>query len=55
MMSSHLKQTKFNMDLCKSMVHVNIPVNKLSNVESRTFLQVRLTKSLQNQCVNNSI
>lgn len=33
------KKSKFNLNLCKAMVSANIPLNKLSNVEFRPFLE----------------
>jgi len=41
------KNRSLNLDLCKAMVSVNIPLNKLSNVEFRTFLGIDSVQQLQ--------
>lgn len=39
------------MDLCKAMVSANIPLNKLSNVEFRKFLEVYSGKDIPTESV----
>uniref|UniRef100_A0A2S2Q5L2 CGG triplet repeat-binding protein 1 n=1 Tax=Sipha flava TaxID=143950 RepID=A0A2S2Q5L2_9HEMI len=45
------KKSKFNLDLCKAMVSANIPLNKLSNIEFRTFLEVYSRKDVPTESV----
>jgi hypothetical protein len=45
------KKSKFNLDLCKAMVSANIPLNKLSNIEFRTFLKVYSGKDVLTESV----
>lgn len=42
---------KFNLDLCKAMVSANIPLNKLTNIEFRTFLEVYSGKVVPTESV----
>ncbi|KAL4142778.1 hypothetical protein QTP88_005183 [Uroleucon formosanum] len=45
------KKSKFNLDLCKAMVSANIPLNKLSNTQFRTFLEVYSGKDVPMESV----
>lgn len=45
------KKSHFNMDLCKAMITANIPLNKLSNVEFRKFLEVYTGKDVPTESV----